>query len=93
MVNVYIQNTINELKILEKDKEELEKKIKNKEAVLKNYMVLHNVETLHGNYGETVQYYEVIANRFDTKNFKKYYEQLYHQFLKKSTSLRFKFSY
>ena len=93
MHNSYIQATILELKRLEELKVELNAQIKEKEDILKNYMMINNIEELHGLSVEKAIYREVISNRFDTKNFKEHFEGLYNSYLKKTKNLRFKFSY
>lgn len=93
MDRIYIQNLIRELKKLDIMKEELNTDIKRHETLIKNYMQMNNLEEIYGVDGEKVIYTEVISNRFDTKEFKKRFENLYNAYLKKTKNLRFKFSY
>ena len=89
----YLQVQICELKILERQKEAIEKKIKERQNVLKSYMVANGLEEIIGENGEKVYYKEVISSRFDLKSFREHYEFLYESFLKNTRNLRFKFSY
>lgn len=93
MYEDYIQTTIVELKRLENVKENIDKHIKEKENILKEYMTTKHIEELYGKAGEKVIYREVISNRFDTKSFKEKFESLYELYSKKTKNLRFKFSY
>lgn len=89
----YIQKTISELRKLEELKTEVDREIKDKQDVLKRYMIIHNLDELHGLNGEKVCYREVISKRFDAKSFKEKFGELYDLYLKNTKNLRFYFSY
>lgn len=93
MDRIYIQNLIKDLKKLEIMKEELNTDIKRHETLIKNYMQMNQLEEVYGLDGEKVIYTEIVSNRFDTKEFKKHFENLYNAYLKKTKNFRFKFSY
>lgn len=90
---IYIQETIKNLKNLQIKKETLDAKIKEEERRLKEYMNYYCLEELYGEQGEKVIYKEVLGKRFDSKEFKKSFEPLYNSFLKVTKNQRFKFSY
>lgn len=93
MENIYIQELIYNLKKLEIAKEKLDSQIKKCQTELKDYMQSCHVEELYGINGEKVIYKEIIGKRFDTKEFKKCFEDLYNSYLKNTRNLRFKFTY
>lgn len=89
----YIQKTILELRQLEELKTELDSEIKERENIIKKYMTMNNLEEMYGINGEKIIYREVISNRFDSKDFKEHFADLYNAYLRKTKNLRFKFSY
>lgn len=93
MTELYIQNIMNNLKSLEMAKQELDKEIKKHEYEIISYMTQYDLEELVGINGEKAIYKEILARRFDTKNFKKNFSDLYYSYMKDSKSFRFKFSY
>lgn len=93
MTELYIQNIMNNLKSLEMAKQELDKEIKKHENEIISYMTQYDLEELVGINGEKAIYKEILARRFDTKNFKKNFSDLYYSYMKDSKSFRFKFSY
>ena len=93
MSELYIQNVIRSLKQLEIAKEKIDKEIKEHESEIKLYMKMYNLEELHGMNGEKAIYKEILGRRFDSKNFKQNFADLYYSYMKDTKSLRFKFSY
>lgn len=93
MNELYIQNIMKNLKSLEIEKQELDKEIKKHEHEIISYMTQYDLEELVGVNGEKAIYKEILARRFDTKNFKKNFSDLYYSYMKDSKSFRFKFSY
>lgn len=93
MSELYIQNVICNLKQLEIAKEKIDKEIKEHENEIKKYMQLYHLEELHGQNGEKAIYKEILGRRFDTKEFKKNFSELYYAYMKDTRNLRFKFSY
>lgn len=89
----YIQVQICELKLLERQKEAIEKKIKEKQNLFKSFMIANGLDEIQGENGEKISFKEVITSRFDLKSFREHYEYLYESFLKNSRNLRFKFTY
>lgn len=61
------------------------------EAEVKAFMTEKGIEELHGD-EHKVLYKEVTSNRFDTTAFKKEHADMYGEFVKASTSMRFTFS-
>ena len=93
MNELYIQNIMNNLKSLDMAKQELDKEIKKHEHEIISYMTQYDLEEIVGVNGEKAIYKEILARRFDTKNFKKNFSDLYYSYMKDSKSFRFKFSY
>lgn len=93
MNELYIQNIMKNLKSLEMAKQELDKEIKKHEHEIISYMTQYDLEEFVGVNGEKAIYKEILARRFDTKNFKKNFSDLYYSYMKDSKSFRFKFSY
>ena len=93
MNELYIQNTLCSLKELEIAKENIEKQIKEHEKVVKEYMQINGIEELYGVNGEKAIYKEILGRRFDTKEFKKHFADLYYSYMKDTRNLRFKYSY
>jgi len=93
MNELYIQNIMKNLKSLEMAKQELDKEIKKHEHEIISYMTQYDLEEIVGVNGEKAIYKEILARRFDTKNFKKNFSDLYYSYMKDSKSFRFKFSY
>lgn len=93
MNELYIQNIMKNLKALEIAKEKLDKEIKKYENEIISYMTLYGLEQVFGLNGEKAIYKEILSRRFDTKNFKKNFSDLYYSYMKDSKSFRFKFSY
>ena len=93
MTQRYIHNSILELKELEIQKEQIEKKIKNKVNMFKDYMTVNGIEELHGPTGEKIIYKEILGKRFDTTAFKKAHGYLYEMYQTMTSSKRFKFNY
>lgn len=93
MTNRYIQNSMNELKELEMEKERIEEKIKNKQRMFKDYMTTNNLEELNGLNGEKIIFKEILGRRFDTTAFKKAHSYLFELYSVGTCNKRFKFTY
>lgn len=93
MENIYIQGLISHLKKLEVAKEKLDFQIKEYEKEIKDFMQSYHLEEIYGVEGEKVTYKEILGKRFDTREFKKHFEELYNSYLRNTKNLRFKFSY
>lgn len=78
-----------EYKLMEAEAKALREAI---EAEIKAYMESENIESLIGDEHKAT-YKEVVSNRFDSAAFKKAgHEDLYREFTKASTSMRFNFA-
>lgn len=88
-----IQPDIMELRRLEELKDALMIEIKEREDNIKKYMIVHNLDELHGLNGEKAIYREVLSNRFDSTSFKKTFNDLYNAYLKQTKCVRFSFSF
>lgn len=93
MEQMNIQNSISELKRLQILNDQIKEEIKKHEVILKDYMLKNSLDTLYGNTGEKVQYVEVASNRFDVREFKKQFTDLYNLYLKTVHNFRFKITY
>jgi predicted phage-related endonuclease len=93
MESIYIQELINGLKKLEIAKEKLDLQIKEYEKDIKNFMQSYHLEEIYGANGERITYKEILGRRFDTREFKKHFEELYNSYLRNTKNLRFKFNY
>ena len=93
ITDLYIQETIKNLKELQIQKEHLDSLIKENELRLKKYMQFYGLEEMYGDDGEKVIYKEIVGKRFDSKSFKEQFGPLYESFLKITRNYRFKFSY
>lgn len=89
----YLQNSIEELKELEIEKDNLEKRIKKKQEAFKRYMSEMGISELNGLNGERITYSQVVGKKFCVSDFKKKYSYLYELFQIPTTTYRFKFTY
>lgn len=91
MKNTRINEVLKELKQYNQMKKELDAEIKKLQDECKEYMTEHELSELFNNDKSIVaRYTEVISNRFDTTAFKKSeWSELYNEYLKKITSMRF----
>ena len=80
-----LTSKIQELKTLA---EELQAEITAIEDVIKEEMLLCNVNELQADIFK-IRWTEVISNRFDTTAFKNKYTDLYNQYLKQNVTCRF----
>lgn len=93
MCNTYIQTQIDELRALSGTKEQIEKNIKEREKVIKDYMQTNGLYELNGKNGERITYSTVVSNRFDTTRFKQQFKELYNAYLKTTSCLKFKITF
>jgi hypothetical protein len=91
MKNTRINEVLKELKQYNQMKKELDAEIKKLQDECKEYMTEHELSELFNDDKSIVaRYAEVISNRFDTTAFKKSeWSELYNEYLKKITSMRF----
>lgn len=91
MKNTRINEVLKELKQYNQMKKELDAEIKKLQDECKEYMTEHELSELFNDDKSIVaRYTEVISNRFDTTAFKKSeWSELYNEYLKKITSMRF----
>lgn len=91
MNNTRINEVLAELKEYSRMKKELDAEIAKLQDECKNYMTENQLTELFNNDKSIVaRYNEVISNRFDTTTFKKSeWSELYQEYLKKVTSMRF----
>lgn len=91
MKNTRINEVLAELKQYNQMKKELDAEIKKLQDECKEYMTEHELSELFNDDKSIVaRYTEVISNRFDTTAFKKSeWSELYNEYLKKITSMRF----
>lgn len=83
-----LNNRIEKIKELEKQKIELEKEIDNLKSEIKVEMENKNINELDtGLY--IVRFKDVTTNRFDSKTFKTEHIDLYNEYLKAAVSKRF----
>lgn len=88
MTDRVLNNKVKKLKALQQQAADIDKKIKELEAELKDEMAEREAEELKsGDY--TIKYKTIVSNRFDSKAFKTAYESLYNQYLKATSTKRF----
>lgn len=88
MTDRVLNNKVKKLKALQQQAADIDKKIKELEAELKDEMAEREAEELKsGDY--TIKYKTIVSNRFDSKAFKTAYESLYKQYLKAISIKRF----
>lgn len=88
MSTLTLNEKVKELKELQRMAEELEAEMEALKDELKSYMVSEGTdEVITTEY--KLRYKEVTTNRFDSTSFKKSYSDLYNQFIKTTTSMRF----
>lgn len=88
MTDRVLNNKVKKLKALQQQAADIDKKIKELEAELKDEMAEREAEELKsGDY--TIKYKTIVSNKFDSKAFKTAYEILYNQYLKVTSTKRF----
>ena len=88
MTDRVLNNKVKKLKALQQQAADIDKKIKELEAELKDEMAEREAEELKsGDY--TIKYKTIVSNKFDSKAFKTAYESLYNQYLKVTSTKRF----
>lgn len=91
MTRVEIENKIQELQEWEDLMEQAKEEVEAIRDSLKAELLERNIEELEtGRY--IIRWTSVLTNRFDTKNFKERYSDLYQAFTKQSASKRFSIS-
>lgn len=88
MTNTELEIKIKEIKELQRIKDEAENEIKKLQDDIKAEMQKREVSEIITN-EHKVRYTDVTTNRFDTKAFKAKYLDLYNQFVKSTSSMRF----
>ena len=86
-----IENRLNKLEQLEKEKKELEKQIDTIKDEIKEHMEKERLEELATTHFIT-RYITVVTNRFDSTRFKKEHKELYNDYTKQSAGKRFTYS-
>ena len=88
MTNKELEIKIKGIKEMQRIKDEADKEIKKLQDEIKAEMTVRQVkEIITDEY--KVRYTDVTTNRFDTKTFKSKYLDLYNQFIKPTSSMRF----
>lgn len=86
-----IENRIKKLKALEEQKKELDAQIKDLQEEIKKDMEAKGLEEMQiGIF--IIRFTSVLSSRFDTKEFKEHYGDLYDQYVKQVASRRFTIS-
>ena len=88
MTNANLEKKATELKELKALAKELENEISELEHELKNEMTKRNIEELSIGI-HTIRYKTVESNRFDSKSFKSDFADIYSEYCKPVTSMRF----
>ena len=87
MTNKELEIKIKGIKEMQRIKDEADKEIKKLQDEIKAEMTVRQVKEIITEY--KVRYTDVTTNRFDTKTFKSKYLELYNQFIKPTSSMRF----
>lgn len=86
-----LENRIKKLKALEEQKKELEAQIEGLQEEIKKDMENKGIEEMQiGIF--IIRFTSVLSSRFDTKNFKEKYSDLYKEYTKQVASRRFTIS-
>ena len=88
MSTLTLNEKVKELRELQRMAEELEAEMEAIKDELKSYMISAETEEIITTEYK-IRYKEVITNRFDSTAFKTKYNDLYNQFLKTTTTMRF----
>lgn len=89
MKNTNINATLKELKEYNDMMKALKAEIEKLQDECKEYMIDNNVDEVISDDGIKATYREVISNRFDSTAFKKDFADIYSEYTKKSSSMRF----
>lgn len=88
MTNTNLEKKIAELKELKAMAKELDNEISELEHELKNEMTLRNTDQIDIG-AHTIRYKKVTSNRFDSKAFKEDFQDIYTEYCKPVSSMRF----
>ena len=83
-----INNIIKEIKEYQAMQDELKKQIEALKAEAVEYLEEHEIDEYMCTDGK-ITYREVISNRFDSTSFKKDFADIYQEYTKKTSSMRF----
>lgn len=89
MKNTNINATLKELKEYNDMMAALKAEIEKLQAECKEYMTENNLDEVISTDGIKATYREVISNSFDSTAFKKDFADIYSEYTKKSSSMRF----
>ena len=89
MKNTNINATLKELKEYNEMMTALKAEIDKLQAECKEYMTANNLDEVISDEGIKATYREVISNRFDSTAFKKDFADIYSEYTKKTSSMRF----
>lgn len=92
MTNRMIENRVQKIQGLEQQKAQLEAEIEKLKNELKKDMEEKGVSEIRTDKGITVRWQEIVADRFDSKNFKGDHPDMYSRYTKHSVSHRFSWS-
>ncbi len=87
-----INATLKELKEYNDMMKALKAEIEKIQDECKEYMIDNNIDEVISDDGIKATYREVISNRFDSTAFKKDFADIYSEYTKKSSSMRFTFN-
>lgn len=89
MKNTNINATLKELKEYNDMMTALKAEIEKLQTECKEYMTANNLDEVISDDGIKATYREVISNRFDSTAFKKDFADIYIEYTKKTSSMRF----
>lgn len=89
MKNTNINATLKELKEYNDMMTALKAEIEKLQTECKEYMTANNLDEVISDDGIKATYREVISNRFDSTSFKKDFADIYSEYTKKTSSMRF----
>jgi len=89
MKNTNINATLKELKEYSDMMTALKAEIEKLQDECKEYMTENNLDEVISDDGIKATYREVISNRFDSTSFKKDFADIYSEYTKKTSSMRF----
>ena len=89
MKNTNINEVLKELKEYDEMMKALKAEVENLQTECKEYMIENNIDEVISDEGIKATYREVISKRFDSTAFKKDFADIYSEYSKSTSSMRF----
>ena len=89
MKNTNINAVLKELKEYDEMMKALKAEVEKLQSECKEYMIENNIDEVISNDGIKATYREVISNRFDSTSFKKDFADVYAEYSRKTSCMKF----